>query len=78
MSQYEKLILRVMKLDRNMRLSELEKILNGLGYRAEKSNGGSHYTFRKKGCYPITIPAGYPVGIKYVEMVRDVLKMEEE
>ncbi len=78
MSQYEKLVLRVMKLDKNMRFEELQKILEGLGYYAEKPNGGSHYTFRKRGRFPITIPTGYPVKICYVEQVRDALKMEEE
>ena len=78
MSQYEKLVQRVMALDKNLRFDELKKILVRLGYSAEKDNSGSHYTFRKKGCYPITIPYSYPVKRCYVEMVKEILEMEDD
>ena len=38
--------------------------------------GGSHYTFRKKGCMPITIPKQEPIKKVYVEMVRQIVESE--
>lgn len=40
--------------------------------------GSSHYTFRKKGCMPITIPKHEPVKRVYVEMVRLIVEMEKK
>lgn len=39
--------------------------------------GSSHYTFRKKGCQPITIPKHEPIKKVYVEMVRKIVESEE-
>ena len=36
--------------------------------------GGSHYTFRKQGCMPITIPKHEPIKKVYVEMVRQIVE----
>ena len=41
-------------------------------------NGITHYTFRKKGCKPITIPKHEPIKKVYVEMVRQVVESEEK
>ncbi len=38
--------------------------------------GSSHYTFRKPGCYPITIPKHEPIKRVYVEMVKHVVESE--
>ena len=38
--------------------------------------GSSHYTFRKPGCMPITIPKHEPIKKVYVEMVRNVVESE--
>ena len=40
--------------------------------------GGSHYTFRKKGCMPITIPKHEPIKKVYVHMVRQIVESEEK
>lgn len=40
--------------------------------------GSSHYTFRKKGKAPITIPKDEPINITYVKLVRDVIESEVE
>ena len=40
-------------------------------------SGSSHYTFRKAGCQPITIPKHEPIKKVYVEMVRKVVESEE-
>ena len=36
----------------------------------------SHYTFRKQGCMPITVPKHEPVKKVYVEMVRQIVEGE--
>lgn len=41
-------------------------------------DGSSHYTFRKKGCMPITIPKQEPIKKVYVEMVRRVVESEAD
>lgn len=57
MSKFEKLLWRVRKLDRDLRFSELQKVLEWYGYTISNiGNGSSHYVFRKKGSTPITIP----------------------
>lgn len=38
--------------------------------------GSSHYTFRKQGCMPITIPNHEPIKKVYVEMVRQIVESE--
>ena len=60
-----------------MRFTELRKILESYGYtiNAPKS-GSSHYTFRKPGKNPITIPKHEPIKRIYVEMVREVVEEE--
>ena len=39
-------------------------------------SGSSHYTFRKKGYNPITIPKHEPIKKVYVEMVKKVIEKE--
>lgn len=39
-------------------------------------SGSSHYTFRKQGCMPITIPKNEPIKKIYVEMVKQVIERE--
>jgi len=43
---------------------------------AAPRGGSSHYTFRKAGCMPITIPKHEPIKKVYVEMVRDIVESE--
>ena len=38
--------------------------------------GSSHFTFRKKGCQPITIPKHEPIKKVYVEMVKQIVARE--
>ncbi len=61
-----------------MRFDELKKVLENEGYIVEQPRGGSsHYTFRKEGCEPITIPKRNPVKRAYVEMVKEVVEEKE-
>lgn len=77
MSQFEKLLERVMKLDPSLRFGEVEKVLLVYGYQGKYPKGGSsHCTFRKEGCPPITIPKHQPIGIAYIRLVRDILERE--
>ncbi len=77
MSKWEKLIKRILHLSKDMRFEELKNVLESYGYEMRGPRGGiSHYTFRKSGKPPITIPAHEPIKKVYVEMVRDVV-MEE-
>ncbi len=77
MSKWDKLIKRIKLLDKNLRFEEIQKVLEYFGYELKKS-GGSHYTFRKKGCRKITIPKHRVIKTVYIEMVRDVVEEEEK
>lgn len=78
MSQWDKLIQRISSLSKDLRFDELRKVLEACGYTMYSSRGGSsHYTFRKPGCMPITIPKHEPIKKVYVEMVKRVVESEE-
>ena len=77
MSTWDKLLERILSLSNDLRFEELKKVLEAYGYTMKAPHGGSsHYTFRKPGCMPITIPKSYPIKKVYVEMVRDVVESE--
>lgn len=77
MSKWEKLLSRILSLQKNIRFDELCKVLESYGYRMSAPKGGSsHYVFRKAGCQPITIPKHEPIKKVYVEMVRQVVESE--
>ena len=78
MSKWEKLLEKICSLSKDMRFAELKKVLESYGYQmtAPKS-GSSHYTFRKEGCAPITIPKHEPIKKVYVMMVKNVVESEE-
>ena len=78
MSQWDKLLGRILNLSKDMRFDELRKVLESCGYTMTAPKGGSsHYTFRKPGCMPITIPKHEPIKKVYVELVRNVIESEE-
>lgn len=77
MSKWDKLLSRILSLDKNMRFDELRKVLESYGYTmTAPRSGSSHYTFRKTGKHPITIPKHEPIKKVYVEMVRDIVEEE--
>ena len=79
MSQWDKLIKRIRNLSKDLRFDELRKVLESYGYVMNAPRSGSgHYTFRKIGCVPITIPKHEPIKRVYVEMVRQIVESEEE
>lgn len=77
MSRWDKLIMRICSLSKDLRFDELRKVLESYGYVMNAPKGGSsHYTFRKSGCMPITIPKHEPIKKEYVEMVRQIVEGE--
>lgn len=70
MSKWDKLIARICNLSKDLRFTQLQKVLETYGYRMDAPrSGSSHYTFRKQGKSPIKKV--------YVEMVRKVVESEE-
>lgn len=77
MSKWDKLLARIYNLSKSLRFDELRKVLESYGYEMNSPRGGSsHYTFRKAGCMPITIPKHEPIKRIYVEMVREIVESE--
>ncbi len=77
MSKWDKLIARICSLSKDIRFDELRKVLESCGYEMNAPrSGSSHYTFRKKGCKPITIPKHGPIKKVYVEMVKQIVESE--
>ena len=77
MSRWDKLIMRICSLSKDLRFDELRKVLESYGYVMNAPKGGSsHYTFRKTGCMPITIPKKKKKKKVYVEMVRQIVEGE--
>ena len=75
MSKWDKLLSRILSLSKDMRFDELKKVLESYGYEMNApKRGSSHYTFRKPGKNPITIPKHEPIKKIYVEMVREVVE----
>lgn len=78
MSQWDKLLDRVRRLSPDLRFEEFKKILESYGYVMSAPKGGSsHFTFRKAGYPPITIPKHKPIKKVYIEKVREVVEREE-
>ena len=77
MTKWDKLIAKILTLSKDLRFDELRKVLESYGYEMHAPRGGSsHYTFRKPGCQPITIPKHEPIKKVYVEMVRQIVESE--
>ena len=77
MSKQDKLLTRICTLPKNLRFDELRKELESYGYEMNAPKGeSSHYTFRKPGCQPVTIPTHEPIKKVYVEMVKQIVESE--
>ena len=78
MSNWDKLLARICSLSKDMRFSELQKVLESYGYEMQAPKGGSsHYTFRKPGAMPITIPKHEPIKKVYVQKVKELIEQQE-
>ena len=79
MTRWEKLLDKIQSLSKEVRFEELRKVLESYGYvMRSPQSGSSHYTFRKNGKSPITIPKHKPIKKVYVEMVRKVIEEEQK
>ena len=79
MSRWNKLLERICSLSKDIRFDELKKILESYGYEMKGTSGGSsHFTFRKTGCAPITIPKHEPIKKAYVILVKEIIESEED
>lgn len=81
MGQWDKLIADILALNSNLRFEELKKALCRVGYTMSQPSGGSsHYTFRKPGSMPITIPKQSPMNKAYIELVAEAVRcyLDEE
>ena len=81
MSQWDKLINEILREDLTLRFADLCRALEKIGYTPRQPRGGSsHYTFRKPGCTPITIPKHAPINKAYIAMVAEAVRayLEEE
>lgn len=77
MSKWDKLITRICALSKDLRFDELRRVLESCGYEMNAPrSGSSHYTFRKQGRMPLTIPKHEPIKKIYVEMVRRIVESE--
>ncbi len=77
MSKWDKLLNRILTLSKDLRFDELRKVLESYGYKMNAPrSGSSHYTFRKAGSNPITVPKHEPIKRIYVEMVKEVVESE--
>ena len=77
MSKWDKLLMRISNLSKDIRFDELRKVMESYGYKMNAPRSGiSHYTFRKPGCQPITIPRHEPIKKVYVEMVKEIVESE--
>ena len=77
MAKWDKLLARIIFLSKDIRFDELRKVLESYGYEMKGPKGGSsHYTFRKEGCQPITIPKHELIKKVYVEMVKQIVESE--
>ena len=75
MRQLKKLLERIRRQPKSVRFDEVASVLKSIGYEKRQPQSGSrHWTFRKKGCMPITIPKHVPYEKElYVKMVIKVL-----
>lgn len=78
MSKWNKLLERICSLSGDIRFAELKKILESYGYEMRGTSGGSsHFTFRKTGYAPITVPKHEPIKKVYVIRVKEIIESEE-
>lgn len=79
MSRWDKLLARITSLSGDLRFEELRKVLESYGYEMRAPHSGSsHYTFRRPGCTPITIPRHEPIKRIYIEMVREIVLEDDK
>ena len=77
MTEWDKLLSRILPLSNDLRFDELKRALESYGYVMKTPRGRSrHCTLCKDGCMPITIPKHEPIKKVYVEKVRQIVESE--
>ncbi len=77
MSQWDKLLKRIYSLSKDLRFDEVRKVLERYGYKMDSPAGGSsHFTFRKSGCNPITVPKHEPIKKCYIKIIKEAIERE--
>lgn len=79
MSKFDKLISEIISESADLRFDELRKVMEYYGYSMSgPRSGSSHYTFRKAGRTPITIPKHTPIKKVYIKMVKEIVEGEND
>ncbi len=79
MSKWEKLLSKITSLSKDVRFAELKRIMEEFGYIGRKpGSGSSHWTFRKEGKPPVTIPEDEPIKLAYIRLVKQIIESEGE
>lgn len=78
MSQKEKLVERLKERPKDFTWSELERLLNGLGYKQERSTGSSRKFYNESTGALICIHQPHPRDILKSYQVRDILNHLKE
>ncbi|OQB15181.1 MAG: hypothetical protein BWY15_00551 [Firmicutes bacterium ADurb.Bin193] len=75
LGKWDKLIRDILSENKNLRFDDLSKALIKMGYKEyQPKSGGSHYTYRKEKCMPITLPKQQPMNKAYIELVSNAVK----
>jgi len=78
-SKFDKLISEIISESADLRFDELRKVMEYYGYSMSgPKSGSSHYTFRKAGRTPITIPKHTPIKKVYIKMVKEIVEGEND
>jgi predicted RNA binding protein YcfA (HicA-like mRNA interferase family) len=78
-SKFDKLISEIISESADLRFDELRKVMEYYGYSMSgPRSGSSHYTFRKAGRTPITIPKHTPIKKVYIRMVKEIVEGEND
>ena len=74
MSRRQKLLRQIRKNPKNVRFEDLDRLLRLCGFE-ERHAGGSHYTYKHKGCRVIlTVPRHKSIGEVYVKKALTIIE----
>ncbi len=77
-TQLLKLVSPILRNPKDVDFKVLKRLLEGFGFECRQPRrGSSHYTFRKTGSAPITVPKKKPVNTIYVKQIIKLLGLED-
>ncbi len=71
-----RLVEKILRNPKAVSFDEIQRLLESFGYECRQPRGGSHFTFRKAGTTPITVPKNKPVKEIYVKNIIRLLELE--